>query len=129
MHSAYFETHFRREEAWDDWPEKFAIITAYATTGKQWSDAQNQEADLALEAKLRGEAPWVRRLTGFSPTTNHAEPGWAVAIDFGKACEIGREFKQHAIYYVEGDELSVSLCASEETKKVGEFRARVHLES
>ena len=69
---------------------------------------------------------WVRRLTGFSPTTNHAEPGWAVAIGFDDACKIGGDFKQDAIYYVTGDELGVSHCAPPRLEKVGDFRSRVH---
>jgi hypothetical protein len=128
MSPAYFETHFRREERWDDWPKEFAIITAYATTGEKWTDAENQEADRALEKELRQRAQWVRRLTGFSPTTNHAEPGWAVAIDFDPACEIGCAFRQDAIYYVTADALHVSFCDPRRRVgvEVGNFRVRVH---
>jgi hypothetical protein len=126
MHPAYFETLFRQEGSWDDWPSKFAIITAYATTGENWTDAENEKADLALEAELRGRVQWVRRLTGFSPTTKHAEPGWAVDISFADACKIGGEFRQDAIYYVEGDKLKVSHCLSPSCIEVGDFRLRVH---
>ncbi len=125
----YFETHFRWEEPWADWPEAFAIITAYATTGEKWTDVENQEADRALEKALRQRAQWVRRLTGFSPTTNHAEPGWAVAIGFDPACETGCKFRQDAIYYVTADTLYVSFCdkSRRELREIGRFRARVHL--
>ena len=126
MHPAYFETHFRQEGSWDDWPSEFAIITAYATTGDNWTKAENQAADRALETELRQRAQWVRRLTGYSPTTGHSEPGWAVDIDFKLASKIGGEFRQDAIYYVTEDKLEVSHCAPPRLEKVGDFRSRVH---
>lgn len=127
MNPVYFETHFQRYELWSDWPEAFAIITAYATTGQQWSDEQNQAADQKLEAGLRHQSRWMRRLTGYSPRTLHAEPGWAVELDFLSACDIGRRFKQDALYYVEGDTLWVGDCAALTREVVGSFRDRVHL--
>lgn len=128
MHPAYFETHFQQDEAWQDWPEQFAIITAYATTGETWTDAENQAADLALEAELRKQSAWVRRITGYSPATGHAEPSWAVPIDFKTACDIGKRYRQDAIYYVAHDTLFVSYCDSRRASiTVGDFRPRVHL--
>src|SRR2546426_710763 len=90
LHPAYFETHFRRSESWTDWPDEFAIITAFATTGAKWTPSQNEAADKMLESELRATGKWLQRLTGFSPTTGHAEPGWAVQLAWGLACDIGR---------------------------------------
>lgn len=52
----------------------------------------------------------MRRLTGYSPTTVHAEPGWAVEMPWDEACDLGLRFKQDAIYSVRGDELTVTFC-------------------
>ena len=41
---------------------------------------------------------------------------WATAISFEEACDIGEEFLQDAIYYVEGDHLYVSHCDSRRVK-------------
>jgi hypothetical protein len=126
LHPAYFETCFRQEESFSDWPEDFAIITAYATTGETWTDEQNEAADRALEADLRKTGKWMRRLTGYSPTTGHGEPGWAVEIGWQDACEIGQRYQQHAIYFVSGDDLFVTLCDDQrELVAVGAFRERV----
>jgi hypothetical protein len=38
MHPAYLETHFIAADGPQDWPEQFAIITAYATTGEALTD-------------------------------------------------------------------------------------------
>lgn len=127
MHPAYFETHFQQVEAATDWPCEFAIITAFATTGACWSEEENAQADRALETELRAAYPWVRRLTGFSPSTGHAEPGWAVAIELPAARQLGARYLQDAIYFVSKDTLVVASCKTQAAPvAVGAFRCRVH---
>ena len=77
LHPACFETHFHHTESWSDVPDEFAIITAFATTGEQWSDTENAAADDTLRHNLEQRDVWLRRLTGYSPTSGHEEPGWA----------------------------------------------------
>lgn len=79
-----------------------------------------------MYSELAKSGPWLRRLTGYSPSTGHAEPGWAVEVDFVTACDIGHRHHQDAIYYVDGDELYVSYCDARRRRvPVGGFRARV----
>jgi hypothetical protein len=128
MHEAYGETHFRISEHVDQWPQEFAIITAYATTGEVWSDAENEAADRALYAELCRQSQMIRRITGYSPSTGHAEPGWAVALPFDTACEIGFRYRQDAIYFVSRDVLAVSYCdARRNPAEIGPFSPRVHV--
>ena len=42
--------------------------------------------------------------------TQHAEPGYAAALEFEEVCKIGARFKQDAIYFVSGGTLFVSHC-------------------
>ncbi len=135
MHAAYYETRFNAEEPIDDWPAEFAIITAYATTGEQWTDEQNLAADENLRLLLEGASVaipkvWCRRLTGYSPTTGHAEPGWAAALDFATACKVGENFRQDAIYFVSNGWLSVTHCKDghRELAPVERFADRVTVE-
>ena len=126
MPAIYFETHF--ESTWDlgTAPDEFAIITAYATTGEQWPEEMNRDADRRLEIELRKIAPWVHRITGYSPTTGHREPGWAVALGFDDACDTGLRYKQDAIYMVSGGVLGVSYCDGRRgLVRVGDFGARL----
>ena len=126
LHPSYFETCFLQDAPFSDWPEQFAIITAYATTGETWTAEQNESADRALEAELRKTGQWLRRLTGYSPNSGHAEPGWAMETTWIDACAIGLRYQQHAIYHVSGDELSVILCDDRrELVPVGKFRDRL----
>jgi hypothetical protein len=110
MHPAYFEVRFRHEGTDGEWPDEFAVITAYATTGEIWSVEMNHAADRELGEHLSSLSSFVRRLTGYSPETGHAEPGWAVAISFETACDVGLKFKQDAVYFVRGGDLFVSHC-------------------
>ena len=127
MPEAYAEVHFEQETAFDEWPAQFAIITAYGTTGQQWTDEENRAADQKLTDELRGQGCWLRRIMGYSPATRHAEPGWAVETTFAAACDLGAKYGQDAIYYVTGDRLEVSFCdARRAPVEVGEFRDRLH---
>lgn len=110
MHAFYFETHFRLHGPAPSWPDAFAIVTAWATTGETWSRARSEAADAALEAELRARGAWILRVTGYSPITGHAEPSWAAALTFDEACDLGSRYEQDAIYWVEDGELFVSFC-------------------
>lgn len=126
--SSYLETHFRPERSCSNWPENFAIITAYATTGEKWTAEENEAADRALADDLARSGKWHERITGYSPTTGHAEPGWAVEMAFSDACDLGLRYLQDAIYFVSGDELWVSLCAEpRERALLGGFRERIQI--
>ena len=97
-------------------PHRFAIITAYATTGELWTDEENQRADRRLQKRFERAGMAHTRITGYSPASGHAEPGWAVAMDFEDACSLGRQFKQDAIYWVDDDRLYVSYCDARQAK-------------
>ena len=125
-HPAYLESHFRQDQPFSDWPYEFAIITAFATTGETWTEKQNEAADQTLESELRGNVQWHKRLIGYSPTTRHAEPGWAVEMTLSDACDLGLRYLQDAIYFVSGDELRVILCVEpREWFLIGRFRERL----
>lgn len=126
MNPAYFETRFRLDGAAPAWPAEFAIVSAWATTGEQWPRARNEAADAALQAELRRRARWAVRITGYSPVSEHAEPSWATALSFDEAHDLGARFLQDAIYWVAGDELSVSLCRGpRRTARVAAFSERL----
>jgi len=128
MHPAYAETHFAVEVPLTDSPAEFAIITAFATTGEAWTDAENRAADEALETLLRAQTHWLNRITGYSPTTGHAERGWAAELFFEQACEIGLRFKQDAIYFVRNGTLFVSHCDQRKALiELAPFLSRWHL--
>lgn len=128
LHPAYFETCFRLplETAAVDWPASFGIISAYPTTGRHWPAERSRAADRELEAVLRTCSNRLQRVVGYSPTSGHAEPSWAVELSFEATCDLGLRFHQDAIYFVEGDDLYVSFCdARRGLVAVGRFRERL----
>lgn len=112
MIAEYFETRFRSESRYESWPDEFAIITAYATTGHTWSPDRNIEADKRLKDHLLASSAGIRRLTGYSPNSDHSEPGWAVEMNLDEALLLGCEFLQDAIYFVRSGDLFVISCSN-----------------
>ena len=126
MHPAYFETMFFPELPVCDWKKEFAILTAYATTGEKWSAERNQRADEQLKHDLQQMNVRFTRLTGFSPNSGHAEPGWAIRMEFEPACDLGMKYLQDALYYVRGQSLYVSFCDERrQLKYVSDFPSRL----
>lgn len=126
MHPDYFRTRFRVDLTSVDWPDNFAIISAYATTGENWEASRNNAADRALEEELREKSVWIARIVGYSPDTGHEEPSWAANLSLDIGCALGERFKQDAIYYVVGDKLSVVKCNGTESAEVGSFREKIN---
>jgi hypothetical protein len=126
MSPAYFDTRFKLGLPLFELPESFAIITAYATTGETWTEEENQAANETLRSELAGGGHLIGTITGYSPLTHHAEPGYAAALEFEAACKIGVRFKQDAIYFVSSGTLFVSHCDHRRSlKPITQFSKRV----
>ena len=106
----YYQTRFQPDALPSPLPDMFAIITACATTGETWTDSENEAANAALRADLEMSDLLLGSLTGYSPDTGHAEPGFAASLPFEAACDLGLKFKQDAIYFVDSGILHVSYC-------------------
>jgi hypothetical protein len=126
MHQAYFEILFDSHDFCGNWPLQFAIVTAWATTGTSKSKAENESANRKLQFELERRGLWHQMVTGYSPTTRHAEPGWAIELPFDEACDLGQRFLQDAIYFIDADRLFVSQCDERRRKVfVGQFHQRL----
>jgi hypothetical protein len=123
MNPIYLDTRFKRDlendpkfDKLEVFPDQFAIITAYATTGEEWSDVKNSQEDERLKAYLQSRFSCVKRITGYSPSSGHSEPGWLVNCSFDEGCDVGLSFKQDAIYWHESGNLYVSYCGPQRSK-------------
>lgn len=125
FHPAYFATRFRVSAPVPEWPYAFVIVTAFATTGEQWTDSQNARANALLLERIESLGVWSYPVTGFDPGTGHAEPGWAVEVPRSLGMELGREFRQDAIFVVENGMLSVHRCATGAHAALGPFSLRL----
>ena len=126
MNPVYFDTRFKLGLPFVELPDSFAIITAYATTGEVWAPEDNKTANESLRAELDKGGHLIGTITGYSPVTQHAEPGYAAALEFEEACKIGARFKQDAIYFVSSGTLFVSHCDHRRSlKPITQFSKRV----
>lgn len=121
----YFQVRFRAVDPPPVWPARFVILTAWATTGEIWTAAENRAADARLAQTLQADGAWTVRITGYAPDSGHAEPGWACCLPHAAALALGREFRQHAIFTVDHDHLTVLRCADGRAAAAGSFSARL----
>ena len=126
-HPAYFAVHFR-VAAVTAWPEQFANVTAYATTGERWTEEQNAQANAALLQRI--EALSVRHvpITGYDPATGHAEPGWDIAGPLTLGLQLGGAFRQDATFAMQDGCQSVHACGFRAHAVLGRILDRVDAE-
>ncbi|QDE29950.1 MULTISPECIES: DUF3293 domain-containing protein [Shewanella] len=109
----------------------FAIVTAHNPHGLLLSPSQNRLLDRQLQSKIQQYKCLYRSLIGAAPDLSHMEKSWAIFIDKEQALELGREFNQHAIYYVNKGLLSLVACVDsiKEEVDMGAFNHRLRLVS
>ncbi|RYV00637.1 DUF3293 domain-containing protein [Shewanella sp. OPT22] len=108
----------------------FAIVTACNPNGKILSQSQNRLRDKALLRSIENLNCPYRAVVGAAKDMSHFEKSWAVFIEKNEAIQLGTQFVQNAIYYVNKGELTlvpVLMKANEEC--LGEFHHRANVVS
>ena len=123
--SSYYETRFLLARDPECLPASFAIITAHNPMNRRWSPRMNRKADLRLKRLLERKQIPHFRATGQSPDGSHAEPGWAVHCGLRKALGIAGRYKQLAIWWIDGDELSLIHYSGSSGGSIGSFAERI----
>jgi hypothetical protein len=109
------------------WPEKFAVITACnpMSSGDREDDSA---ATIRLRKHISRNGHKRHRVIGASPDWSHQEAGFAVwNLTLEEAMEIGREFRQRAVFWVERGRIEVVSCVNGERKFVGLWEERFRL--
>ena len=123
----YQGTHFLPNEPSPSvWPDSFAVITACNPLGQ----GLDEESDRAATVRLRKAISRLRlnrhRVTGVSADLKHREPGFAVwGCNLPAALQLGREFAQNAIYWIEDGTIDVVSCSTVERQHVGLWSERL----
>jgi hypothetical protein len=110
---------FRGEPLPADWPTDFAIITAYDPEGRATSPEANVAADAMLKAELQAAGFRLHRITGGSADGVHLEPGCGVTVGLPGAVELGRRYRQVAVFYVRAGALTLVDCADGSAEDLG----------
>jgi hypothetical protein len=126
----YFETRFAPKEPPPScWPTAFAVITACNPLGGGPQKEADGQATIRLEEAIERVGLECHQVTGYSADGKHSEPGFAVwGCELDTATQLGREFAQNAIYWVEGGQLDVVSCSSAEREHVGLWSERLRPE-
>ena len=126
MNAEYLNTYFKIPgHRAEDLPAEFAIVTAFNPEGKGQSIETNLalDSDLAAQIQKRSLQSW--RVIGGSRDFAHTEPGYAIKVDLAVGIEIGVQFRQEAIFWIEGGNLHLVDCASHQQTLMGEWKLRL----
>jgi hypothetical protein len=97
LNPAYNETLFRYITI--NRPRDFWVVTAYNPDGTTTGSSDNIVADEKLQVALEQLGVTPFRIIGMSPDLRHAEPGWGFPASQSTALEIGRRFRQEAVFH------------------------------
>ena len=117
----YHETRFApKEPPPSRWPKAFAVITACNPLGQGLDEEADKAATVCLRKAINRLGMKRHRVTGVSADMKHREPGFAVwGCDLPAAIQLGREFAQNAIFWIEEGKLDVVSCATGTRQHVG----------
>lgn len=120
---AYFDSYFfiNNELSFTE----FAVITAWNPYSKQVSNSNNQNANRQLKQHFLKQN--YESLQVGDINRNWIEESFAVEIDLAQAQQLGKLFRQNAIYYVADDRLYLVSCLEQSIKKqhIGCFSQRI----
>ena len=95
-------------------PDDFWVITAHNPDGEDAYPGDNivSDARLLTDIKALNIAPF--RIIGLSPDEKHAEPGWGIPCDEATALEIGRRYRQEAVFHFHSGGIDLVDCNTRE---------------
>jgi hypothetical protein len=125
--SEYHETRFvPKEPAPARWPDAYAVVTACNPFGHGIDAKADQSATTRLRKTISRLGLKRHRVTGVSADGKHREPGFAIwGCNLQAALNLGCEFAQNAIYWVEKGRLDVVSCSTGEREYVGLWSERL----
>jgi hypothetical protein len=119
MNPEYQNVYFTSDT--DERPTRFAIVTAYNPDGITIGSPQNIIADQKLRNEITGRGGGCFRVTGMSRDATHQEPGWAIDCSEPEGIELGKQFKQEAIFWVSDDRITLINVTTLEKVDLGRF--------
>jgi hypothetical protein len=93
-------------------PADFWVITAYNPDGNTADAGDNISADSDLREEIVSLGLVPFRVIGRSPDSSHAEPGWGIPCDEATALEIGRRYRQEAVFHFTTGRIDLVDCES-----------------
>ena len=108
----------------------FAIITACNPKGTLLSQSQNRLRDRKLQHSIDTLKCPYRAVIGAARDMSHFEKSWAIFVEKQQAIQLGEEFVQNAIYYVnEGELILVPVLMQAKEESLGMFQRHANVVS
>lgn len=106
----------------------FAIITACNPKGQLLSQSQNRIRDKQLLKEIERLNCLYRSIIGADKKLSYFEKSWAVFVEKNTAIQLGSQFVQNAIYYVENGKLTlIPILMQGKEVELGSFHQRTNL--
>ncbi len=119
MNPAYADVRFRAELPKGGLPERFCIVTAWNPDGITTDAASNAAATARLIAIVQAESLSHFPVTGGSPDSTHAEPGFGMMVDQARVLSLGREFRQEAVFWIDRGTVHLCPCSAAPPQVIG----------
>ena len=106
-------------------PSCFAVITPCNPDGERVAAGKNLSLVRKLKAELESNEFRHWPVTGYSPDMQHSEPGFGIESDLDASIDLGRRFRQEAIYWICDGQLFVVDCSDCQRAFVGDWKSRL----
>ena len=123
MNPAYHDTVFETIPTGD--ASHFWVITAYNPDGEDAPAADNLLEDSRLHAEIAEMGFTPFRIIGMSRDESHAEPGWGFPCDETTAMEIGRRYRQEAVFHFTAGRIDLVDCKTGERQSLDDPTSRI----
>ena len=123
----YLETVFIvKQSAPELWPDAFAVITACNPLGEIAYEKAIRSATARLKKTIGRLGLKHLRLAGMSADKKHREASFTIwECDLRLALDLGKQFSQDAIFWIEDGRLAVVSCSTGERQHAGLWSERL----
>ena len=121
----YFGVIFKETKVSYQYPQTFAIITAWNPKDVILPECENQKRNWSLEKSITNTMALGTKIIGASADLQHQELSLIIEGALPDLINLAQKFEQNAIFWVQGDSLELIACDSLKHFKLGSFRERI----
>jgi len=121
----YFDVIFKEIKVSYQYPQTFAIITAWNPKDVILPEQENQKRNRCLQKSIKKTMVLGTKIIGASADLQHQELSLIIEGAFQDLINLAQKFEQNAIFWVQGDSLELISCNSLKHFKLGSFRERI----
>jgi hypothetical protein len=103
-------------------PESFGVVTAWNPDGLTAAPGINDAASARLQAQLLSDGHAYFPVPGGSPDFAHAETGFGILATRDRCLELGRQYRQEAIFWIEHGNVHLCSCTDDSQITLGSWQ-------